>query len=175
MSGLKRPQINNKRNALIIFTREPEPGYTKTRLMPYFSAEECAGLHRCMLKDIRNKMRSVDADIIVAHTGGSNRPEFLRKTFGRKAVFIEQSGADIGARMQNAIEEALKLGYGKVVLIGTDIPEIRAESVNDAFSKLDTSDIVLGPTEDGGYYLIGMSSVHPDTQEGLSEIPPEYL
>ncbi len=162
MPGLKRPQINSKKNALIIFTREPEPGYTKTRLMPYFSAEECAGLHRCMLKDIRNEMRSVDADIIVAHTGGSNGPEFLRKTFGRKAVFIEQSGADIGARMQNAIEEALKLGYGKVVLIGTDIPEIRAESVNDAFSKLDTSDIVLGPTEDGGYYLIGMSLVHPE-------------
>ena len=162
MPGLKRPQIDNKRNALIIFTREPEPGHTKTRLMPYFSAEKCAELHRCMLKDIRNEMRSVDADIIVAHTGGRNGPEFLLKTFGRKTVFMEQRGADIGAKMKNAIEEALELGYGRVVLIGTDIPEIRAGSVNDAFSKLDSSDIVLGPTEDGGYYLIGMSSVHPE-------------
>ncbi len=160
---LKTEKSNNK--ALIVFTREPEPGKTKTRLMPYFTQEQCAGLHSCMLRDISREMKSADADIIVAYTGGRNGPEFLRKTFGKTAVFIEQIGADIGARMKNAIKEALELGYDKVVLIGTDIPEIRAESVNDAFSKLDSSDIVLGPTEDGGYYLIGMSLVHPEAFE----------
>ena len=75
MPELKRSQINNRKKALIIFTREPEPGYTKTRLMPYFSAEKCAELHRCMLKDISREMKSADADIIVAYTGGRNGPE----------------------------------------------------------------------------------------------------
>ena len=65
MFRLKRAQANRDRNALIIFTREPEPGKTKTRLMPYFSAEKCAEFHRCMLRDISKEMKPVDADIIV--------------------------------------------------------------------------------------------------------------
>jgi hypothetical protein len=71
--------INSSRNALIIFTREPEPGRTKTRLMPYFSAEKCASLHCCMLRDIRREMKHADADIVVAYTGSQQGPLFLRK------------------------------------------------------------------------------------------------
>ena len=162
MIRLKRKQINSSNNALIIFTREPEPGKTKTRLMPYFSAEKCVELHRCMLRDIRKEMKSADADIIVAYTGGQNGPEFLRKTFGKNTIFIEQRGADIGARMQNALSDALGLGYGKAVLVGTDIPELEAETVDAAFAMLDVFDVVMGPTEDGGYYLIGMKEVRPE-------------
>lgn len=162
MFGMKKSQVNSSGNALIIFTREPEPGMTKTRLMPYFSAEKCAELHRCMLKDIRNEMRKADADIIVAYTAGQGNPEFLRKTFGKNTVFVEQRGADIGARMQNAIADALDLGYSKAVLIGTDIPEIEAETINTAFDTLEDCDVVIGPTEDGGYYLIGMKEVKPE-------------
>ena len=159
MFRLKRSQVNSNRNALIIFTREPEPGKTKTRLMPYFSEEKCAELHRCMLKDIRSEMKKTDADIIVAYTGGDEGPAFLRKIFGRNTIFIPQNGDDIGARMQNAVSEALKLGYDKAVLIGTDIPELEAETIDTAFAMLDVCDVVMGPTEDGGYYLIGMKEV----------------
>ena len=162
MFRLKKSKVNSNRNALIVFTREPEPGRTKTRLMPYFSAEKCAELHRCMLKDISKEMRSVDADMIVVYTGGSDGPEFLRKTFGRNTVFIKQRGADIGIRMQNAISEALRLGYNKAVLIGTDIPELESETIDAAFAMLDVCDVVMGPTEDGGYYLIGMKEVRPE-------------
>ena len=162
MFRLKRAQANRDRNALIIFTREPESGKTKTRLMPYFSAEKCAELHRCMLRDISKEMKPVDADIIVAYTGGSDGPEFLRKIFGRNTVYIEQRGTDIGIRMQNAVSDALDLGYGKAVLIGTDIPELEAETIDTAFAMLDACDVVMGPTEDGGYYLIGMKEVRPE-------------
>ena len=154
--------INSSRNALIIFTREPEPGRTKTRLMPYFSAEKCASLHCCMLRDIRREMKRADADIVVAYTGGQQGPLFLRKTFGKDTPFIRQRGDDIGARMQNAIADTMSLGYEKVVLIGTDIPEIEAETVDAALAVLDVCDVVLGPTEDGGYYLIGMKKVWPE-------------
>lgn len=164
MTASVKLQDNSKNNALIIFTREPEPGKTKTRLMPYFSPEQCAGLHRCMIKDISKEMKKSDAAIIVAYTCGSDsgKPAFLRKIMGRKALFIKQRGADIGARMQNAISDALDLGYSKAVLIGTDIPEISSETINLSLTVLDDKDVVLGPTEDGGYYLIGMKAVHPE-------------
>lgn len=151
-------------NALIIFTREPEPGKTKTRMMPYLSAEQCAELHRCMLRDIAKEMKHVNADVIVAHTGGD--PLFLKsimkeRSFRKKAVtYISQRGDGIGERMENAIADALDMGYQKAVLIGTDIPEIEAESIDAAFALLDAYDACIGPTEDGGYYLIGMKDVH---------------
>lgn len=162
MINLKKQEGNSSRNALIIFTREPEPGKTKTRLMPYLSGENCAELHRCMLKDISNEMKAADADVVVAYTGGHAGPAFLRKTFGRNTLFIGQRGDGIGARMQNAVSDALDLGYSKAVLIGTDIPEIDAETVDTAFETLDDCDVVIGPTEDGGYYLIGMKEVRPE-------------
>lgn len=156
-----------KSNALIVFTREPEPGKTKTRLMPYYSPDQCADLHRCMLKDISREMRKADADIIVVYTCGdiskeSEEPEILHRIMGGSTSFISQRGEGIGERMQNAIGDVLALGYEKAVLIGTDIPELEAGSVDTAFSMLDDFDVVMGPTEDGGYYLIGMKAIHPE-------------
>lgn len=150
-------------NVIIVFTREPEAGKTKTRLMPYFNPEQCAHLHRCMLRDIFREVKKADADIVVAYSCDDGKePAFLTRTMGRKAVFIRQRGADIGAKMQNAIDDALRLGYRKAVLMGTDIPDIEAETIDTAFSLLDVCDTVIGPTEDGGYYLIGMKAVHPE-------------
>lgn len=167
MIGSARRKSNINNNALIVFTREPEAGRTKTRLMPYFSASQCADLHRCMLKDISREVRKADADIVVAYTLGngscdSAEPHFLKETMGRNAVFIKQRGDDIGSRMQNAIEDVLDLGYRKAVLIGTDIPEIEAETIDASLAMLDVCDVVMGPTEDGGYYLIGMKAIHPE-------------
>lgn len=154
---------SSSRNALIVFTREPEPGKTKTRLMPYFSPEQCAELHRCMIKDISREMKNADVSVVVAFTSDdAAEPAFLRKTMGKDTLFIKQRGGDIGVRMQNAIDDVLSLGYDKVILIGTDIPEIKAETINTSLELLASDDIVLGPTADGGYYLIGMKVMHPE-------------
>ena len=134
------------------------PGATKTRLMPYYSAEKCAELHRCFLKDMAREMKKTDADIIVAYTGGE--PVYLRDTFGKKANFILQRGNDLGQKMENAFADVFSMGYDRVILTGTDIPELKADSVNTAFDMLDRFDVVLGPTSDGGYYLIGMKKLH---------------
>lgn len=157
---LRKLSVSKKaeyRNALIIFTREPVPGMTKTRLMPEFTPEQCAEFHKCFLRDISKEMKKADADIFVAYTGGE--PAFLKKTFRRafkEGRTFEQNGTDLGERMENAFRHVLGLGYDKAVLIGTDIPEIGAETIEAAFDSLDGSDIVMGPTADGGYYLIGM-------------------
>ena len=141
--------------ALILFTRVPIPGATKTRLMPFLSGKECAELHTCFVKDIYEKAKQVEADLFVFFTPRDEKQKLV-KELDETAVYLPQHGADLGERMKNAIGIALRAGYEKVVLIGTDIPQIHPETLRNAFDNLSEKDIVIHPTFDGGYYLIGM-------------------
>lgn len=155
--------MNNKdphRRAVILFTRIPVPGKTKTRMMPYLGPEECAELQKNFLRDISRQLRRTGADLFVCYTGG-NSIGTLRKICGRNAVYIEQHGEGLGERMKNAFADVLKRGYESCVLTGSDIPELSTDDVNEALGLLEHEDIVIGPSEDGGYYLIGMSRLHP--------------
>lgn len=142
-------------NALIVFTRVPIPGMTKTRLMPFLKGEECAELHTCFLKDIYEKANKAGADVFVFYTPKDEK-DILKEVLGNDVVCLPQYGNDLGQRMKNAIGIALRMGYEKVVLIGTDIPQIHTETMKNAFDNLNEKDIVIHPTFDGGYYLIGM-------------------
>ena len=142
-------------NALILFTRVPIPGMTKTRLMPFLTGEECAKIHSCFVKDIYEKVKEVEADIFVFYTPKDEK-KLLKNILDDEAVYLPQYGEDLGQRMKNAIGICLRMGYEKVILMGTDIPQIHPETLTDAFENLDKKDIVIHPTFDGGYYLIGM-------------------
>lgn len=141
--------------ALILFTRVPIPGKTKTRLMPFLSGEECAQLHTCFVKDIYEKAKQVEADLFVFYTPKDEK-ELLKSVVDSEAVYLPQYGDDLGERMKNAIGIAFRMGYDRVILIGTDIPQIHPETLRNAFDNLEEKDIVIHPTFDGGYYLIGM-------------------
>lgn len=141
--------------ALILFTRVPIPGMTKTRLMPFLSGEECANIHTCFVKDIYEKAKKVDADIFVFYTPRDEK-KLLESVLGTDVICLPQHGEDLGMRMKNAIGITLRMGYEKVVLIGTDIPQMHTETLKNAFDNLDEKEIVIHPTFDGGYYLIGM-------------------
>ena len=142
-------------NALILFTRVPIPGMTKTRLMPFLSGEQCAKIHTCFVKDIYEKAKKTEADIFVFYTPRDEK-HLLENVLGKEVICLPQHGDDLGMRMKNAIGIALRMGYEKVVLIGTDIPQIHTETLKNAFDNLDEKEIVIHPTFDGGYYLIGM-------------------
>lgn len=145
-----------KELAVIVFTRVPIPGQTKTRMMPYLSSRQCACLHSCFLKDIRNSCMDVQADVFVCYTP-EGKEGVLYPLTGEDAVYFPQEGEGLGERMYHAIETVLKKGYQACVLIGTDVPEIRADHLTDAFAMLEAGhDVVFGPTVDGGYYLVGM-------------------
>lgn len=144
------------RRAYIIFTREPVPGKTKTRLMPYYSPEQCRDIHCAFLEDFRDMSRDVDADIFVYYYSENGEYPIVRDIFGDDVAYHEQEGSDIGYKMYNAIKDVLSLGYYSCVLTGTDIPKLRAESVNYALDSLEDYDCVVGRTADGGYHLIGM-------------------
>ena len=188
------------KKAIIIFTRVPFPGQTKTRMMPYLSEKECADLHGCFLKDIGAECQKVDADLFVYYTDDrkqnlewdgekdnfwKRKRRTLVECFGKKALYRTQSGESLGDRMYQAIEEVLEKGYNECILIGTDIPEIHKNDLELAFRILEERDVVFGPTQDGGYYLVGMKkpmkevfsikayghgSVLEDTLRGLKEL-----
>lgn len=137
---------------LIIFTRAPEPGRVKTRLMPFLSPGQCARLHDAFIRDIVEKFAGrKDLDLRIAFTPAGSEAYF--SSYGIE--LIPQGGGDLGDRMARCLEQALSGGASKAVLIGTDVPHLSPDAVNDAFIKLDDYDLVFGPAEDGGYYLVG--------------------
>ncbi|WP_028331080.1 TIGR04282 family arsenosugar biosynthesis glycosyltransferase [Brachyspira alvinipulli] len=149
-----------KSNALIIFTRIPIAGKTKTRLQTKLLPEECADIHKCFLKDIYKKMKELkhnDIDIIISYNPDGDL-NILKEIFYDEKMYIKQAvnTPNENDKIYNSMKEIFSLGYKKSILIGTDIPEISKENIIDSFNLLDNNDFVFGPSYDGGYYLVGM-------------------
>lgn len=142
-------------NALIIFFKCPEKGKVKTRLAAKIGEEKALELYTCFLKDIINQSKSVNADTIIFYSGN---PESLSAEIKNSASrIIPQLGNDLGERMSNAFKETFSSGYSRCILIGSDIPEITSGILNNSFTVLEKKDVVIGPSHDGGYYLIGFN------------------
>lgn len=162
MPGMENHRIVNSQkerhmmaDALILFAVIPAAGKMKNKLMPFLSVEECTSLYGYFTRDIYKKAAETGADVYVFFTPRDQRNTF-QALLGDDAVLLPQYGDDLGQKMKNAIGAVLRMGYDKVVLMGTDIPHIHAETIKNAFANLDHKDIVIHPALDGGYYLIGM-------------------
>ena len=148
------------KQAIICFTRVPRPGQTKTRLMGLLSGEQCAGLHWAFLKDLNGVYETMDADLFVFHTPDPQWEE-LKAVFPMAKGFYPQVGDGLGKKMNNALNAVLALGYDAVVLTGADLPAMTAAHLQSGFDGLEDADVTLGPTSDGGYYLVGVKSPAP--------------
>jgi rSAM/selenodomain-associated transferase 1 len=151
--------------ALLVFAKTPKPGKVKTRLLAAVSAEVAAALHEACIGDtlrLVKKMRRCDVFVFAA--GGTSYFRRLVKKKGSRASVrvLPQRGAELGARMENAFRKCFAMGYREVVVIGTDTPWMGAQRVRRAFAELKANDVVIGPAEDGGYYLLGMRKFVPD-------------
>lgn len=147
--------------ALILMTRIPYRGNTKTRLMPILSPIHCEELHQAFLEDYYQCFKAFkdNRKIFVAYAPENFQESFLDSIPKDYGCFV-QEGENIGIRMRNAFDYVFKLGYEKVVLVGCDIPHIQEFTYNNAFEKLEESDLVICPTYDGGYCLIGMKTIY---------------
>ena len=145
--------------AIICFTRVPRPGVTKTRLLPILTGDQCAGLHTAFLQDLAAVYLQADADLFVAYTADPDW-EVLKAIFPAASGFFPQEGADLGEKMYRAICRVLNTGYGEVILTGADLPLLTAAHIKSGFGSLKNADIAMGPTSDGGYYLVGMKQPH---------------
>lgn len=149
------------KQALIIFTRIPVQGKTKTRMMPHLSPRQCAALHASFLIDIKKQCEACGADIFVSYAPESGRLERLKTLLGKEKQYMAQEGQSLGERMLHAFCQVLSQGYDSCVLIGSDVPELREHHLRKAFWKLQEKDVVFGKTRDGGYYLVGMKKPQP--------------
>jgi len=154
--------LNAMKNRLIIFTRYPIPGTTKTRLIPALGAEGAADLQRQMTEHTLESVRPIAEEGIgvrILFDGGEAGE--MTQWLGEELDLAPQGEGDLGDRMNNAFTGSFQEGFEKVVVIGTDCPSLDSESVMEAFDLLNENTLVLGPATDGGYYLIGIRSDAP--------------
>jgi uncharacterized protein len=148
-------------NCLIIFTRYPEAGKAKTRLIPALGADGAANLHRQFTEQTLQKaLTLLDTAIAVHFTGGSL--EQMQTWLGGEVQYRSQTAGDLGDRMSHAFMTTFAEGYQSVIIIGTDCPQLTPELLSQAFQALLTHDLVLGATTDGGYYLLGLRQPMPE-------------
>lgn len=148
------------KRAVICFTRLPRPGQTKTRLIPLLGKENCVGLQWAFLRDLSAVYEKTEAALFVTYTPDP-RWEELCAVFPQAVDFFPQNGAGLGARMDHAIQNVLRQGYDACVLTGSDLPLLTERHLASAFLALERADVTLGPTPDGGYYLVGMKKPCP--------------
>ncbi len=143
------------KRTLIIFAKEPEKGKVKTRLKKYFSEPQLLNLYKAFLKDTSQIADKVDCEEKILAFAATKKPRYLKQV-ARDLKLYRQKGRDLGQRMYNAFVHTKDKRAGKTIIIGSDSPTLPAIIINRAFWKLDKCDVVLGPSIDGGYYLIGL-------------------
>ncbi len=154
---------------IIELCKYPTPGQVKTRLIPTIGAEAAADLQRKMSRYVFseiNKAAAITGASIEICYDCATEADF-KNLFGDKPEFVKQSNGDLGDRINNAFLRAFALGYKKVLLTGSDCPCVSSDILIHAFNSLSTSEAVVGPTLDGGYYLLGLTKSMPFLFENM--------
>lgn len=144
-------------NALIIFARNPIEGKVKTRLAATLGKDKALAIYLELLAHTSSITRSVTCDRFIFYADGITKKDVWDdQTFFKQ----EQYGVELGERMSNAFNTIFKLGYKRVIIIGTDCFELTSQLIDHAFVNLKEHSVVIGPSFDGGYYLLGMNQLH---------------
>ncbi|MBI5966208.1 MAG: TIGR04282 family arsenosugar biosynthesis glycosyltransferase [Chloroflexi bacterium] len=153
--------MQHNSNALIVVAKRPAPGQTKTRLSPPLTPEQASALYECFLQDTLDQMRKVDeTQRLIAYLPQDEQDYFRR--LAPDFELILQNGHDLGGRLDNALTDSLLNGYERAVIMDSDSPTLPPAFLSQAFATLSNgADVVLGPCEDGGYYLIGIKKPAP--------------
>jgi rSAM/selenodomain-associated transferase 1 len=153
---------------VLFFLKWPEAGKVKTRLGEKIGDEAAAELYANFVLDELEMLKTLDVPLTICFHP-AERLSYLRRWLGEEYDFMEQKGKDLGSRMRNAFAETFATGYKKTVLIGSDVPDMEGRVLVDAFESLEENDAVIGPTVDGGYYLIGFrgDSFRSEVFEGM--------
>jgi len=150
------------KNLILIFTRNPELGKCKTRLAKKVGDENALTIYKMLLQHTANIVEQLTCDKAVYYSVKVRDNDLWDNNLYQKH---QQQGDDLGYRMQNAFNKSFKAGYEKVLIVGSDLYDLKPRHIQDAFKKLNTYDAVLGPAEDGGYYLLGMKALLPNIFE----------
>jgi rSAM/selenodomain-associated transferase 1 len=155
--------------ALILFAKEPIPGKVKTRLVPPLTPEGAAELYDSMLRDTIARIGLLEGiDRYLFYDGENGALEFFTEA-APGMTCLPQEGADLGERMAEAMRQVIAIGHDIAVIIGSDSPDLPMEFIINSINKLSAGDCeaVFGPTEDGGYYLVGLTRLHEELFIGI--------
>lgn len=144
------------RPVVIVMVKAPRAGFVKTRLMPALTAEEAASAALCFAQDaVANAKRSVN-DCLIAYTPPQGRA-ILEPLLPHGLLWVEQQGADLGERLERVVRYASSTGFDPFIILGADSPTLPVSFITTALEALTNgdADVTLGPTADGGYYLVG--------------------
>ncbi len=163
-----------KPDTLLVVAKQPAPGQTKTRLCPPLTHDQAADLYDCFLRDTLDLMRKVpNVQRIIGYL-----PEDAQRYFRQLAPDMElcpQRGASLGERLDHLLTEALLDGSRRAVVMDSDSPTLPPAYLRQAFDDLADADVVLGPTSDGGYYLIGLKQPQPHLLREVRMSTPRVL
>ena len=144
------------KSVLIIFVKNIIPGKVKTRMAKTLGEEKTLEIYQAMLMKIKEVVQFLPFEKAVFYSDEIVNDDIWDNTFQKHL----QEGKDIGERMHNAIEKMYNNGYGKITLIGSDCYQLTSSIIMDSFRFLSDHDVVIGPAQDGGYYLIAMTGLY---------------
>lgn len=154
--------MKSNKNAIIVFEKNPELGKVKTRLAETIGDEKALEIYRYLLGLTHSMVDLTSYHKIIYYS------EFIPDDNSKGNYSFElQAEGDLGNKMSVSFLESFEKGFEKIIIIGTDCPEISPELLHQAFDVLDEKDAVIGPASDGGYYLLGMKSYHPELFQNM--------
>jgi rSAM/selenodomain-associated transferase 1 len=157
------------RSAVLLFIKSPEKGKVKSRLAKAIGEDAALDVYKCLVCHTLENLKGGNYLFRLCFYPPDSSA-VIKEWLGDTHYYAPQHGRDLGERMKNAFVQAFSDGIEKVLLLGSDIPELSISLVDEAFNALDTGDAVLGPALDGGYYLIGFrrASFLPDIFQGIA-------
>ncbi len=141
-------------SCVLFFVRYPRKGRVKRRLSLDLDEAITAGLYRNFVLDLLAKLVELSLEFEICFFPPSSPKKFM-EWLGAQYSYMPQRGKDLGGRMESAFIRAFERGFRRVIVMGSDIPDLPGAFVKEAFLSLETHDVVIGPSFDGGYYLIG--------------------
>ena len=150
-----------RERCILVFIKSPEKGTVKSRLAAAIGEEQACRLYENFVLDLLETLRKTAKDKSYALKVCFYPPESgktISTWLGSRYEYLPQHGKDLGERMSNAFREIFAEGYGQILLVGSDIPDLPGKMIHDGFASLERHGAVIGPTQDGGYYLIGFRS-----------------
>lgn len=151
-------------NVLLIFTKNAVYGKVKTRLAATVGNDKAFEIYKDLTQHTYAVTKQLACDKIVFYSDEIDVDDKWKSNYQKQL----QQGNNLGERMANAFDYVFKKKYSKVVIIGSDCPELTGQILNDAFKQLEKYDVVIGPAADGGYYLLGIKKLHLQLFENIS-------
>ena len=169
--GSVSSDCRRSQSALVFMAKWPEAGRSKTRLSPPLTAGEAAELARCFLLDTLGEAARADADCFLAFAPLSAADAF-RRLAGPSVGLIPAEAPHLGIALREGQRAALALGYRRVALVGSDLPHLPASRYTEAFAALAGADVAIGPSGDGGYYLLASERETPQLFDDITWSTP---